>query len=304
MVSDIRMMAVLAGVMAALTVLFLYTVTRPQGMDLRERLHADPSYVRSYVYSNSRFGSFYRKKLSRIVPEGSLMRFGASTGTDIDSLQEKIEAAGLSDRISAIEVAAIKLIAVTASVIGFLAFAASRNMVVLLLTMFLSLSLYLLPEARIKERFRERQDDISAQLPHFIENTYLCIRAGAGLEESLRYIAQTSEGELGAVVRKAFVDASYTGSWEDELTAAAARLKVDAFEDFAGDIVMAMKTGADIEDTLRAEVDKITAVSEARIMGEIKKLPSKLSILQMAFCMLPMIVIVMLPVLIQLLGVL
>lgn len=304
MALDVRMMAVLAGVMAALMVLFIYTVTRPQGMDLQERLHADPAYVRTYVYSKSRFGSFYRKRMSRIVTERDLVAFGASTGTNVDSLQGKIDAAGLSDRISAMEVVAMKVLAAAAFVTGFLAFAASRNLAVLLLAMFISSSLFLLPEAAIRERFRDRQDAVTAQLPHFIENTYLCIRAGAGLEESLRYIAQTSEGELGEAVRRAFVDASYTGSWEEELSAAARRMRVEPFEDFVSDIVMAGRTGADIEDTLRGEVDRITAVSEARIMGEIKKLPSRLSVLQMAFCMLPMIIIVMLPVFIQMLGVL
>lgn len=301
MILTIETLTVIAGLIAMVIVLFIYVITRPKKMNLGDRMRSNSSFVRTYTCSESKFGRFYRKRLNKLMPERSLSGFGKFMGVNFDILNEKILVAGKKDETSVMEILALKVLGIGVLVIGAAAFVFSKNLFVAVIAFYGFAMLFLVPEADIDNEIKKKREDVEAHLMRYVENTRLCMVAGADLEESLRMIAENTEGELGRIVQQAFISATYTGSWEEELTAAADTLKVEEFQNFVSDLVTARKTGTDIESALLSEVERLDAVNEARIMGSVKALPSKLGALQVLFCMIPMFGIVMLPAVIQLL---
>ena len=301
---SIETLSVIAAALGALILLFLYQATRPEKIDLEKRLQGGEAFRRTYAVSSSGVGRFYKKRLRKLIPERTLSGFGKVLGIDGDALERKIRSAGETERTSVPEILLLKLTGVFVFILGMAAFLLAKDLFVLFVVLYASGFLFLVPEADLDRTIKKRREDISAHLMRYVENTRLCLIAGADLEESLKLIAENTEGDLSKVVLGAFVNASYTGSWEEELERCAEELKVEEFENFVSDIVTARRTGADMTKALLDEVDRLSAVSEARIMGEVKALPSKLGVLQIAFCMVPMFLIVLLPAAIQLMEVL
>lgn len=302
MILTIETLTVIAGLIGMILVLFLYVVTRPRKMDLGARIRSNSSYVRSYACSESRFGRFYKKRLGKILSERSLSGFGKFMGMNFDVLDEKIRLSGKRGETSVLEILALKALGIGVLLLGTAAFLFSKNLLVAVIAFYGFAMLFLVPEMDIDNEIKKKREDVEAHLMRYVENTRLCMVAGADLEESLRMIAANTEGELGRIVEEAFVNAAYTGSWETELTAAADALRVEEFQNFVSDLVTARKTGTDIGSALLSEVERLDAVNEARIMGAVKALPSKLGALQVLFCMVPMFGIVMLPAMLELLS--
>ena len=298
---DVRTMSVLGGFLAALVVLFIYTIVKPEKVSAYERLYGrgQGSFVKQYRYSSSRFGSFYKNTLRRFISESVLADFARLIGMNTELVENQIRAAGMSDSISVIEVLAMKMLAVVALGAGIALFIITKVIYFLLIGMFAAFVLYLLPESKIKEAIEKKKGTIEAALPRFIEQTYLCISAGTTLEEALRTIAEVTPGELGDMFKTAFTNSMYSGAWDKELVKVALASNVEPFQDFVNDVVIANQTGANIEQTLRDEVDHINIVNRARVMGMIKSLGSKLSPLQIILCMVPMMGIIMFPIFIE-----
>lgn len=291
----VNVMSILAGILGMLAVAFLYQITRADRVDLSGKGDSQ----RKYKYSSSRFGKAYTGGLNKILSESLVVKFAKLIGFNLELVQERIEALGIENSISSIEVVIIKILGIVSLAGGIMGFLLTSNLYVLIGLMSLGAALFFVPEARLKEMMQEQKSDIEAQLPQFIEQTYLCIAAGSTLQDALKYVAENTEGVLGKKVSAVFVNSMYGAKWSDELIRAAIELKIDAFEDFVNDIVIADSTGVNIEDTLKEEVNHINRINKARVMGEIKALQSKLSPLQIVFCMLPMMGIIMMPIVIQ-----
>ena len=304
MVLSIDAISVLAALVVGLIALFIWNVTRPEKMNLEERVRGNAAFVRSYTCSGSSFGKFYQKRLRKLMPESSLTKLGSFMGTDLDRLDEKIKLAGKEKEISVMEVLAMKALGGTVLIVSVAAFVATKRLIILIAGIYIALMLFISPTTEVDEAIEKKRKDVESHLMRYVENTRLCIVAGADLEESMKLIAENTEGELGRIVQEAFIFGSATGSWEEELSKAADALGVEEFQNFVSDIITARRTGANIGDALADEVVRLDAVNEARIMGEVKALPSKLGVLQIAFCMVPMFLIVLLPAAIQLMEVL
>lgn len=292
----VKVMSFLVGILGMLIVAFIYQITRAERVSLQDRT----GLVRSrYKHSSSSFGRAYEKSGKSIISESFAAKFASLIGLNLDSLQEKIDALGIDKSISAIEIAVMKVLGLICLGVGIAGFVITSNLYILIGVISVGAALFMLPEAKIKEMLKEQKSSMEAQLPQFIEQTYLCIAAGSTLQDALTYVAENTEGVLGQKVTEAFVNSRYGARWSEELIRIATELKLEAFEDFVNDIVIADSTGVNIEDTLRDEVDHINRINRARVMGEIKALESKLNPLQIAFCMLPMMGIIMMPIVIQ-----
>lgn len=292
---DVKLMSVLAGSLGALIVVFIYQITRTGRVDISGRTGSKSRYA----HSSSGFGRFYENGLNRIIPESTAVKFAGLTGCNMDLIQSQIEALGIQESITAIEVAVMKVLGVLCVLLSAAGFVLTENLYILIGLLSVGAALYMLPEARIKEMLAEQKSSMEAQLPLFIEQTYLCIAAGSTIQDALKYVAENTDGVLGLRVRQAFINSMYGARWSDELIKIASDLRLGAFEDFVNDIVVADATGVNIEETLKEEVEHINRINRARVMGEIKALEAKLSPMQIVLCMVPMMGIIMLPIVVQ-----
>lgn len=297
---DVMTMAILVGILAALVVLFIYTITRPQKISIQKRLGNSVPGKTQYAYS-SKFGKFYKNRMSGVVSESFLGKLAELLGINIPLLDSQISDAGASESISGVEIVLLKFLGIVAFVAGLIVFFATKSIYVIIATLFVFFCLFFLPQEKIKEMCKEKKDAIEKELPRFIQEVYLCINAGANLRDALIEVANVTAGQLGEAFRNAFINAEYAGSWSEELTAMARSLKIESLEDFVTDITIADQKGVNQEETLKKELNHINRVARSKTMGEISALESKLSPLQVLFCLLPMLGIVLLPVLIQVL---
>ena len=171
----------------------------------------------------------------------------------------------------------------------------SANVLYVLIEFLIFLSLFSLPQAKVRGAEKSREDAIIMNMPIFIEQVYMCTEAGSNLYEALILVSDKSDNELGEVFLKAFRNAEVSGSWTKELLEAAKTLNMDAFSDFVNNIAVAHQKGIDISDTLRQEVDHINAIRKAKIKANTSELEARLVLPMAAFCFIPMMCLAVLP---------
>lgn len=301
---DLIKMSALFGLIGALIVLFIYVATRPKTVDTEKEFGSARDENRVIRYSNTTFGAFYQKFMSRFVKRGAVENFGHFVGVNIDKLDDEIKAAGLEDKYTAIEIVAMKMLAPVAVGAGVIAYISTESLYVLGGAILVAVALFFVPEGDLDDAVKAKKNEILEQLPHYIEETFLCVEAGATLKDSLQYVAENTGGSLGKAIRDAFTASSYGTRWSDELVKMAYSMNIDPLTDFVNDVVIAEEKGTDPSGVLRREVGMIDKLNRARVIGNLKALDAKLTPLQLLIGMLPLMAIIMMPMLIELLDML
>lgn len=293
--------SILAGALVFLLFLFVMSHYSGERIDLEGRhTRGDVEQKvygreKSLMVSRSRFGKAYTSLTGETGITYRIRRMAGLFGIDLYELQEKIELVGMEDRTSAIEIVAMKILGLLSlPVIGIPAMM-SANILYVLIAFLIFLSLFSLPQAKVRGAEKEREDAIIRSLPVFIEQVYMCIEAGSNLYDALMLVSEKSKNALGEVFLKAFRNAEVSGSWTKEFVEAGKVLDMDAFTDFVNNVVVAHQKGIDISGALRAEVNHINAIRRARIRANTSELEAKLVLPMAAFCFLPMMALAVLP---------
>ena len=293
--------SILAGALVFLLFLFVMSYYSGDKVDLEGRHTQDDidrkvyGRERNLKVSKSRFGKIYARFTGSSGLSYRVRRSATLFGIDLDELQEKIELVGMEDRTSAIEIVAMKILGLLSlPVIGIPAIM-SANVLYVLIEFLIFLSLFSLPQAKVRGAEKSREDAIIMNMPIFIEQVYMCTEAGSNLYEALILVSDKSDNELGEVFLKAFRNAEVSGSWTKELLEAAKTLNMDAFSDFVNNIAVAHQKGIDISDTLRQEVDHINAIRKAKIKANTSELEARLVLPMAGFCFIPMMCLAVLP---------
>ena len=271
--------SILAGALVFLLFLFVMSHYSGERIDLEGRhTRGDVEQKvygreKSLMVSRSRFGKAYTSLTGETGITYRIRRMAGLFGIDLYELQEKIELVGMEDRTSAIEIVAMKILGLLSlPVIGIPAMM-SANILYVLIAFLIFLSLFSLPQAKVRGAEKEREDAIIRSLP----------------------VSEKSKNALGEVFLKAFRNAEVSGSWTKEFVEAGKVLDMDAFTDFVNNVVVAHQKGIDISGALRSEVNHINAIRRARIRANTSELEAKLVLPMAAFCFLPMMALAVLP---------
>lgn len=294
----IEIMSGLCALLVLLTGAFFYSLTVSDRIDLTRYYGTEK---RLYRTSGSEFGRIYDKYLEK--PFGEMFRkAGALLGMNFQELEEQIQIAGMENKTSAIEIAALKVLGLLFLPAGVISVYVSKDMLYGIIVFVIFAALYLLPEAKLRDRTRERKDRILSELPSFIEQVYLCAETGANLKPALETVSYRFGGELGKIFTEAFRMDGLSKPWDRELLGNCRKLRVEALEDFVTDILGANTTGISINETLKNEVKHINSIHKAHIREKTQKLESGMTIPIMAFFVLPMMAIIMLPIVLEMMD--
>ncbi len=293
--------SVLTGTLVFL--LFLFVMSRFAGkkVDLEGRYtqaELDQKVYgrdRNLRVSASRLGKAYTKFNGDPAASYRIRKSASLFGIDLYELQEKIELVGMKDKTSAVEIVTMKLLGLISIPVFGIPAMMSKNVLYILLAFLVFLSLFSLPQAKVRGAERSREDSIIMELPVFIEQLYMCTEAGSNLYEALTVVSEKSNNALGEIFLKAFRNSEISGSWTKELIEAGKTLNIDAFQDFVNNIVVAQQKGIDISGALRSEVDHINAIRRSRIRANTSELEAKLVLPMAVFCFLPMMCLAVLP---------
>ncbi len=291
---SLLMLSVLGGLLLFLVFAFFYSLTKAEKVNIYEKLDRVDEYRPSYRVSDSAFGRYCDNMLSK-DKSGTFFKVAKYLEVDLEHLQKQICILGKEGAISAVEILAMKIIGLIAGLAIVVYSFVIGDMFTGLLGLIIFLSLYSLPTEKIKDGMKEREEQIIGELPQFIEQVYMCIEAGAPLQESLITVSDNIGGILGPLFKEVFVKASYGGGWEEELFQMTLSVNVEPLEDFVNDILISHAKGTSIHETLRSEVAHIHKIAAAKRKEQVSKLDTKMMLMMVVFCLIPVFLIIMLP---------
>lgn len=302
---SVTMMSVLGALLSSLIVAFFVAVFSSEKIDLAGRL--DRSKVKELVdesdcsasISNTGYGTFYKNVFEKYLGDSGIHRLASMLGMDLAGLQEQIDLAGLGEKFSAQELLSMKFLGLCGVALFGGIGALRQDIFFIGLGGILFLLGYLIPQNKIKEALKKRNNKIINELPGFIERTYMCMESGANLKQALEMIADSSDGVLGQEFKTALTMANYGTGWERELENMASKIQVEALQDFVVDVIMANSKGISVTETLREEAEHINIIRRANAMETIGHLETKVTMLSMAFSLIPAMGVLMFPLLIN-----
>lgn len=296
-------LSVLGGLMVFLVFAFFYSLGKVERVDIFEKLSDAEEYLPSYEVSDSFLGRSCDKFIKR-DRSGRFFKLATYFDVNMEYLQNQIRILHKEDTISAVEILAMKILGVIAGAAIAVYALGIKDLTTGIIALIVFISLYYLPQDKIKEGLKERENQVVRELPLFIEQVYMCIEAGAPLQESLMTVAENNGGVLGPLFKEAFIKSSYGGKWEDELYQMIRGVNVEPLEDFVNDILISHAKGTSINDTLRNEVDHIHKIASARQKEMIAKLDTKMMVMFVVFGLLPVLLIVGAPIFLQAMSIL
>ena len=307
---SILTISVLIGALVLVIGAFFASLFTTERVDLDGRFSAEDvarqinAGMRNLPVSGSRFGKFYNRFLGKRMTYS--IQKNAESGvikTDVAELQRKIELLGLQDKTSAVEIITKKYLGLMSFFVLGIPAILSRQMIWILIAVIVFLSLFLLPESKLNDEVKSREDNIVMELPGFIEQVYMCIESGAELKGALVLVSSKYGGVLGKAFIGAFDAARISGDWTKELLGMAAEMKVEALQEFITDITVAYEKGNPLAETLKDEVKHINVIRKARNKEIVQSLSNKLLLPITLFIFLPMMLLVIFPTIIQALSI-
>lgn len=306
---DVLTMSILGAVMAALIIAFFWSLLTAEKVDLAGRIERERVAEMADVENTSRisetgYGRMYKTIIRKRVGASGIQKIATFLGVDMWTLQESVELAGLAEKTSAEELVSMKFLGICGAVLFGGVGLASRDLLYAAAAAVSFFAGFVLPQDKIKAALKKRSSDILNELPGFIERTYMCMESGANLKQALGTVAETSGGVLGQEFMRAFALAGYGTGWEKELELMAARIQVEALQDFVVDVIMANAKGISVIDTLEEEAEHINSIRRSQAMMAVGALETRVMLLVMVFSLVPTMGVLLLPVLINSLAIL
>jgi tight adherence protein C len=118
-------------------------------------------------------------------------------GTTVESIQAKLVAAGLAQRLTPQSFLAIKGAAtVGGAILGLFVIAVGSPLAGFMLTVALAVVGFIAPEWIVGRRTRTRRDDVRAQLPDALDLLAVSVEAGLGFDGAVAKLTEHMEGAL------------------------------------------------------------------------------------------------------------
>ncbi len=209
--------------------------------------------------------------------------------------QQKLVLAGWSERLDGNSWAAIRLLAIAAAFIFWLAFqglASSVTSKFVILGLFLVLGIFG-PEARLNGAIGKRRKEMEQQLPDVIDLLVISVEAGLGFDAALGRVIQNVPGELSREFQRTLQETRVGVGRSDALRHLSARTDVDDLNSFILALIQADQFGVSIARVLRVQAEEMRIRRRQRAQEKAFAAPVKL-IFPLMFFIFPALFIVIL----------
>jgi tight adherence protein C len=219
----------------------------------------------------------------RLTPRGML-----------ESLEQRIHLAGVSERWPIERVLATKLVlGAVGAFLGVVRFAAGPSGAAVLLGVAAATIGFLLPDVVLSARARERQELVQRELPDVLDQVTVCVEAGLGFEAALARAASTRNGPLGNELAHTLQDIGLGMPRRAALEQLLQRTDVADLRHFVAAIAQAERHGVPIAQVLRIQADELREKRRQRAEERAMKIPVKL-VFPLILCILPALFVVLL----------
>lgn len=152
---------------------------------------------------------------------------------------------------------------------------------------------YLLPDLLLRERARERQQQIGTALPDTLDQVTISVEAGLGFDAALAYVAETGSGPLIDELRILLREVALGVSRGEALHNLVHRTDVEELRHFVFAVRQAEEYGLPIAHVLRVQSSELRVRRRQTAEERAQKMPVKL-VFPLALCIFPTLFIVLL----------
>jgi tight adherence protein C len=247
--------------------------------DLRAVVLTQPTRERVVRPMASRLASAAR----RITPRGFL-----------EALEHRVTLAGVQETWPTERVLAAKVVlAAGGACIGTAKLAADPSGLSFLLLLAATGIGFVVPDALLASRARERQEAIQRELPDVLDQVTICVEAGLGFEAAMMRAATSGSGALANELARTLQDIGLGMSRRAALEELIARTDVADLRHFVLAIRQAERHGVAIANVLRIQADELREKRRQRAEERALKVPVKL-VFPLVLCILPSLFVVLL----------
>lgn len=200
-----------------------------------------------------------------------------------------------------------RILAVTIAVLGILiAFLINTPLISLLIglaTAVITILVFISPTATINDRAQKKKAQFESEIPRFLDLFQTAIKINLPVATAIKITAESIDGILSEELLRALVVTELgTSNWQDSLYDIAQKYEVDSFSDFVLDIVTAFQKGSDITESVERQSRSIKSSTLLSAKEQAAKTTSLILIPVVVFKMIPLMIILFLPVIMQILN--
>lgn len=195
------------------------------------------------------------------------------------------------------------LLALTAASIGLLLLALRPGPTMVLLTTFLVVFCYFIPDLLVFSKGQERQKAVRLELPDTLDQMLIAVEAGLGFESAMARAALNGKGPLAEELKRTLQDMQMGRPRRDSYKALAARSTVPELKSFVRAVVQAEIYGISIGKVLRAQARQLRIKRRQRAEEKAMKLPVLVLFPLLLFIFPTLFIIIMGPAVINIIGI-
>lgn len=171
---------------------------------------------------------------------------------------------------------------------------------IVILTVLLTVLLFVTPDVVLSARAAERQRAILFALPDMLDQMTICVEAGLAFEAAMARAGQTNDGPLAQEIVHTLQEVQVGVGRREALSALAARSHVPDLRHFVTAILQAERYGVPVARVLNDQANELRLKRRQRAEEAARKLPLKLLFPLILFVLPPMFIIVIAPAILQL----
>ncbi|WP_269938209.1 type II secretion system F family protein [Arthrobacter sp. HY1533] len=152
---------------------------------------------------------------------------------------------------------------------------------------------YFVPDVLLDSRAKDRQENITMELPNTLDQMLIAVQAGLGFESAMARAASTGKGPLAHELGRTLQDIQMGRNRAESYLALVERTDVKDLKTFVRAIIQADKYGISISKVLRTQADELRIKRRQRAEEKAMKIPVKI-LFPLIFTILPVLFIVIL----------
>ena len=210
---------------------------------------------------------------------------------------------GVKPKVESIIIA--RLTALIVFIIGTILTVISGNLYISIFagvtTVAVTAIVFISPTSLVAGKAQKRKEEFESEIPRFLDLLETALKIELPIATAIRITAESVSGILSEELLKGLtVTEVSTSNWQDVLYEIAQRYEVDAFSDFVLDIVTAYQKGSDITASVERQSRDLKNTTLLKAKENASKITSLVLLPVVIFKMIPLMVILFLPVIMQL----
>ena len=154
---------------------------------------------------------------------------------------------------------------------------------------------YILVNYNLVYKTRVRAEAMDRQFPEFLDLLSVCIEAGLGFDQAVKYVSSKYEGELSDEFKLYLKEITLGSTRKDALESMEQRCNLESLKAFSAAVIQADEMGISLKQILDAQAYNVRERRKQKVEEEAQKLPIKILFPIVIFIFPIIFIVLMLP---------